>query len=97
LLVLAACAVLTIVVALWTDRQRQEFRVASAPQSTSYRITHGVAANPAGTMSVDGSVQFVFPDYHATSPGSLIKMTVEMHHSEIEIATRLAREIKFSR
>ena len=58
-----------------------------------YSITHKYR-DDSGLVQFDRSIQFTFPGDSTISPGSLGQMTKYMHHSEVEIATRLAKNIK---
>jgi hypothetical protein len=59
-----------------------------------YSVTNKNQYDP-GVVQFDRSIQFTFPGDSTISPGSLETMTRQMHNNETEIATRLAREIKF--
>jgi hypothetical protein len=68
---------------------------AATSEPAPYKTTHKFRTAPS-VVQVDRLIQFTFSG-DSTSPGSLVKMTMEMHNSEIEIAARLARDFKFSK
>jgi hypothetical protein len=93
---LGVCVALVLALCLkWhTLRPIPGAKTESRSVELRYSITQKYRNGP-GVVQFDRSIQLTFPGDSTMSPGSLVKMTGQMHNSEIEIATRLARDIKF--
>lgn len=105
-LILGVCIALILALCLkWHTHHRMPVTESDKTESSSissppadeprYRITHSSPYVDTGVVKVDRSIQFTFPGDSTISPGSLARMTGLMHSGEIEIATKLARDIKF--
>lgn len=64
--------------------------------ATDYMVTRRLERSSDPLVQSEGSIHFTFDGDPAISPGSLQKMTRYMREAEMEIATKLGREIKFS-
>ncbi len=97
-LMVAVC--LALVVA-WLSRAgfihltRTETKAGPQTETARYTVENRIRIETSDLVINDRSVQFTFSGNTTISPGSLRKMTIKMHRDEVEIATRLARDIKF--
>jgi hypothetical protein len=96
-LLLGVCAAIPLVLVQRTSPHHERAVAGTIPESgeMDYTVTRKFKSAPKPFVQSELTIQFTFDGDHTISPGSLKEMTKYMREAEIEIATKLGREIKF--